>query len=126
MSGAQKMKLGDAIFGSIDDNDFLNVLYDNMLYNYALLKLHLDGFQQARQVDVEAALRFADLLSKSTHPTKADDHKMWAQTIITLLLELYPDNEDVSYYAGAVLSSIGNFRGTEIAKSVYIVGEKAL
>lgn len=77
MSDVQKTKLGDAIFGSIDDNDFLNVLYDNMLYNYAILKLHLEGFQQARQVDVEAALRFADLLSKSTHPTKSDDH-MWA------------------------------------------------
>lgn len=122
MSDTQKTKLGDAIFGSIDDNDFLNVLYDNMLYNYAILKLHLEGFQQARQVDVEAALRFADLLSKSTHPTKSDDHKMWAQAIITLLLELEPENEDVAYYAGSVLSSIGNFRGTEIAKTVYKSG----
>ena len=41
MNDMQKIKLGDAIFGSIDDNDFLNVLYDNMLYNYAILKLHL-------------------------------------------------------------------------------------
>lgn len=122
MSDTQKTKLGDAIFGSIDDNDFLNVLYDNMLYNYAILKLRLEGFQQARQVDVEAALRFADLLSKSTHPTKSDDHKMWAQAIITLLLELEPENEDVAYYAGSVLSSIGNFRGTEIAKTVYKSG----
>jgi len=119
MSEAKKTKLGDVIFSTIDDNDFLNVLYDNMLYNYALLTLHLQGFQQERQVDVEAALRFADLLSKSTHPTKADDHKMWAQAIVTLLLELYPGNEDVSYYAGSVLSSVGNFRGTEIAKTVY-------
>ncbi len=122
MSDIQKTKLGDAIFNSIDDNDFLNVLYDNMLYNYAILKLHLEGFQKARQVDVEAALRFADLLSKSTHPTKSDDHKMWAQAIITLLLELEPENEDVAYYAGSVLSSIGNFRGTEIAKTVYKSG----
>ena len=79
MSDTQKTKLGDAIFGSIDDNDFLNVLYDNMLYNYAILKLHLEGFQQARQVDVEAALRFADLFP--THPTKSDDHKMWARQL---------------------------------------------
>ena len=69
MSESQKIKLGDAIFNSIDDNDFLNVLYDNMLYNYAILKLHLEGFQQARSVDINAALRFADLLSKSTHET---------------------------------------------------------
>ena len=35
MSDSQKIRLGDAIFNNIDDNDFLNVLYDNMLYNYA-------------------------------------------------------------------------------------------
>ena len=119
MNETKLTKLGDAIFSTIDDNDFLNVLYDNMLYNYAIKKLHLEGFQQERKVDIEASLRFADLLSKSTHPTKADEHKMWAQAIITLLLELYPGNDDVSYYAGSVLSSIGNFRGTEIAKTVY-------
>lgn len=128
MSDSTKIKLGDAIFNTIDDNDFLNVLYDNMLYNYAILKLHLDGFQQARQVDVKAALRFADLLSKSTHQTKSDDHRMWAQTIITLLLELYPEDPDVSFYAGSVLSSVGNFRGKEIVNSSYTeqtVQEKA-
>lgn len=39
MSDVQKTKLGDAIFGSIDDNDFLNVLYDNMLYNYLCVQI---------------------------------------------------------------------------------------
>ena len=122
MSEPQKIKLGDAIFNSIDDNDFLNVLYDNMLYNYAVLKLNLEGFQQERNVDIGAALRFADLLSKSTHVTKSDAHKMWAQEIITLLLELYPQNEDVLYYAGSVLSNVGNFRGKEIVNSPYTEG----
>ena len=88
MSCLKRRKLGDVIFSTIDDNDFLNVLYDNMLYNYAVKKLHLEGFQQERQVDIDAALRFADLLSKSTHATKSDEHKMWAQAIITLLLEI--------------------------------------
>ena len=46
MSDSQKIRLGDAIFNNIDDNDFLNVLYDNMLYNYAILKLHLEGFRE--------------------------------------------------------------------------------
>ena len=119
MNEKSMTRLGDTIFEDIDDNDFLNVLYDYMLYNYAIHKLHLDGFQQPRQVDIGAALRFADLLSKSTHPQKADDHKMWAQAIITLLLEMEPDNEDVRYYAGSVLTSTGNYRGTEIAKTMY-------
>ena len=112
-------KLGDAIFSNIDNNDFLNVLYDNMLYNYAIRKLNIVGYQTERPVDVDSALRFADLLSKSTHPIEEDNHKMWAQAIITLLLELYPKNEDVAYYAGVVLSNIGNFRGVELSKSIY-------
>ena len=37
MSDSQKIRLGDAIFNSIDDNDFLNVLYDNMLYSHAIM-----------------------------------------------------------------------------------------
>ena len=119
MSDSQKIRLGDAIFNNIDDNDFLNVLYDNMLYNYAILKLHLEGLREPRNVDVNAALRFADLLSKSTHETKADEHKMWAQEIVTILMELYPDNEDVSYYAGSVLASVGNFRGMENIETQY-------
>ncbi len=110
MSNTDKAKLGDYIFNTIDNNDFLNVLYDNLLYNYAIMKLHLEGFQQARQVDVNAALRFADLLSKSTHPVKADDHKMWAQTIITLLLELYPEDEDVAYYARWAINRLVTLR----------------
>lgn len=119
MSESPKIRLGDAIFNDIDDNDFLNVLYDNMLYNYAIFRLHLEGFQQARNVDVNAALRFADLLSKSTHETRADEHKMWAQEIVTILLELYPENRDVCYCAGSVLSSIGNFRGAENIHTTY-------
>ena len=44
---------------------------------------------------------------------------MWAQEIVTILLELYPENEDVSYYAGSVLSSVGNFRGMENIETKY-------
>ena len=46
MSESQKIKLGDAIFNSIDDNDFLNVLYDNMLYNYAITPMYPCYFHQ--------------------------------------------------------------------------------
>ena len=73
------INLGESIFNDIDQNDFLNSIYDNMLYNYALIKFHLTNIRQRRDYNVDAALRFADLLSKSTHSTKSDDHKMWAQ-----------------------------------------------
>ena len=114
------INLGDAIFNEIDNNDFLNSIYDNMLYNYALIKFNLTNMRQWREVDVDAALRFADLLSNSTHKEKADDHKMWAQEIISLLLELEPENEVVKYYAGSILSNVGNFRGRDLVKSQYI------
>ena len=118
MNEKSVITLGDAIFGDIDNNDYLNRLYEDMLYNYAIKKLSLKN-HKPRKVDINAALRFADLLSKSTHETKSDDHKMWVQAIITLLLESEPPSDDISYYAGAILTNIGNFRGVEISKTVY-------
>ena len=114
------VNLGESIFNEIDHNDFLNSIYDNMLYNYALIKFNLTNIRQKREVDIDAALRFADLLSKSTHSQKADDHKMWAQEIISLLLALEPENEDVRYYAGSILSNVGNYRGKDLVDSPYI------
>lgn len=113
------INLGESIFNDIDQNDFLNSIYDNMLYNYALIKFHLTNIRQRRDYNVDAALRFADLLSKSTHSTKSDDHKMWAQEIISLLLELEPENKEVRYYAGSILASVGNYRGRELVDSPY-------
>ena len=53
-----------------------------------------------------SALRFADLLSKSTHAVNRDKHKMWAQEIIILLHALYPDNPDVTYEVSSRLSDL--------------------
>ncbi|VUZ27000.1 Uncharacterised protein [Acetobacterium wieringae] len=113
------INLGESIFNEIDNNDFLNSNYDNLLYNYALIKFHLIDKRQNREVDTDAVLRFADLLSKSTHSTKKDQHKMWAQEIISLLLELEPDNNNIKYYAGSILSNVGNFRGRDLVDSQY-------
>ena len=41
MSNQILQNLGDAIFGDIDSNPFLNELYDNILYNYAITKFNL-------------------------------------------------------------------------------------
>jgi superfamily II DNA/RNA helicase len=113
------ISLSDAIFGDIEDNEYLNELYKNMLYNYALKILRLTERKKRRGVNIAAALRFADLLSKSTHPQKRDNHRIWAQEIVTLLLALYPDDEKISYYAGAVLSNTGNFLAQNLIKSIY-------
>lgn len=113
-------RLGDVIFSDIDNNDYLNELYKNILYNYAVTILNITNIRQLRDVNVEDALRFADLLSKSTHSEKSDQHKIWAQEIITLLLTLYPNDELVAYYAGDVLDSTGNFMGQKLVKSDYV------
>ncbi len=107
---------GEIYFEKIDSNEYLNILYEDILYNYAQ---KLFGFNRnnKRQVSVDSALRFADILSKSTHSTKADKHRVWAQEIITMLLYLEPENADVRYVAGSVLSSVGNYQGKALVKS---------
>jgi len=104
------ISLGNVIFAGIDRNPYLIELYNHILYNYTL---SLFGFTQMmpKEVDVEAALRFADVLSKSTDKEKSDRHKIWAQEIVALLKETQPDNPAVLEYFGSVLMSTENFRG---------------
>ena len=77
MSQTDKKRLGDVLFQDIDDNDYLNELYKNILYNYTITILQITHIKQLRGIEVDDALRFADLLSKSTHAKKADSHKIW-------------------------------------------------
>ena len=119
MSQSEKVRLGDVLFQDIDENDYLNELYKNILYNYAITTLRITKLKQLPSIDVDDALRFADLLSKSTHAEKSDAHKIWAHEIITMLLTLYPEDEIVRYYAGAVLTSTGNFMGRRLIGSNY-------
>lgn len=106
----EKKKLGDAIFIDIDSNEYLNEIHEKILFNYAIRLFHLENKSTAKEFDLLDALRFADLLSKSNHPEASIRHKMWAQEIIVLLNELYPDNPLVKLYAGSVFSSVGNHR----------------
>lgn len=119
MSNSSLVRLGDVIYEDIENNDYLNELYKNILYNYAVVTLRITNIKQLREINVEDALRFADILSKSTHPQNADKHKIWAQEIITLLRALCPDDKLVDYYAGAVLASTGNFLGLKNIESIY-------
>ena len=120
MSG-EKRTLGAAIFADIEENIYLNKIHEKVLYNYALRLLQLTKkellpFDQKEKRD---ALRFADLLSKSNDPEKANVHKIWAQEIVILLNELYPDDTLIKLYAGDVFSSIGNHKGIEHINSEY-------
>lgn len=120
MSG-EKRTLGAAIFADIEDNEYLNKIHEKVLYNYALRLLQLTKkeplpFDQKEKRD---ALRFADLLSKSNDPERANAHKIWVQEIVILLNELYPEDTLIKLYAGDVFSSIGNHKGIEHINSEY-------
>jgi len=73
--------LGEAIFVDIESNEYLIELHERILYNYALKLFQLNGSTECKEYNLKDALRFADLLSKSTHKTRSDIHKMWAQEI---------------------------------------------
>jgi len=101
--------LAEAIYRDIDKNEYLNEIYEELLYNYSIDLFGLDRPQQ--QVQIKDALRFADLLSKSTYAPTADRDHQWGQEIATLLHLVYPQDEAVTYYLGSVLSAVGNYRG---------------
>ena len=96
----KRIRLGDAIFADIEDNKYLNQIYENILFNYAN-KILRTGVKY-QDINIHDALRFADLLSKSNSPSKSEQHKMWAQEIVVLLNVLYPNNEEIRVVAGSI------------------------
>ena len=50
MSTERLINVGNAIFSDIDKNEYLNELYESILYNYSLLKFNLLG--ERTQVEV--------------------------------------------------------------------------
>jgi hypothetical protein len=110
MENIDGVKLGAAIFSEIDQNLYLNELYDNILHNYSM---NLFGLRTDRNksIDIEDALRFADILSKSNDPINSDRHKIMAQEIVALLKNIHPENPTIDFYLESVLLSTGNYRG---------------
>ena len=88
MAEKRKKSFGEVYFSELNQNGYLRKIYDDILYNYAL---KVFGFtnRKKKEIPIEHALQFADLLSKSNHSTLADEQKMWAQEIITMLLYVY-------------------------------------
>lgn len=108
----------DAIYNDILDNDYLRELYDKILRCYTI-KLFQKGTEMPSDDEKTDALRFADILSKSVFNEDSEVHKSLAQEIVTLLDYLYPQDEDVEFYAGSVLTNTGNFRGRDILSPDY-------
>lgn len=104
--------LGYAIFDGIEKNEYLNEIYDALLHNDFLRLFKIDDIEP-KDVPVEDALRFADLLSKSINTEHSEQHRSLAQEIVTLLDLLNPGNEDIQYVMGSVLSSASNYLGLQ-------------
>ena len=104
--------LGHAIFTGLEKNEYLNEIYDALLHNDFLRLFRIDNIAQ-KEVDTENALRFADLLSKSVNTEQSEQHRSLAQEIVTLLNALNPDDEEIQYVMGAVLSSTSNYLGLQ-------------
>lgn len=115
----ERIMVGDAIYADIEENAYLKQIYGDLLYNYGLHTLPLAHPKPPRPVDVRAALRFSDLLSKSTHGERAGQHQLWAQELASLLHALYPKDHLVSTTLGAVLTSTGNTLGLAHIDSDY-------
>lgn len=104
--------LGRAIFAGIEKNEYLNEIYDALLYNYFLQLFRIEGTGR-KEVDTEDTLRFADLLSKSIGTDHTEQHRSLAQELITLLDITEPGNEQIRYVMGSVLSNTSNYLGLQ-------------
>lgn len=111
--------LGDSIFKDIESNEYLQEIYNAILFNYSL-KLFRITKKKPVQFNLTDALRFADLLSKSTDSIKADLHKVWAQEIVALLNTLYPQNESVQFVMSSVLTNVCNYRGLSLQQNTFV------
>ncbi|MEA5004037.1 MAG: DEAD/DEAH box helicase [Christensenella sp.] len=109
---------GESLYEDIDHNEYLKELYNDILFNYSIA-LFRNNKSIPKDINLNHALRFADILSKSIHPMKSEKHKMWAQEIVALLDFLYPNDCRIRYYIGSILSSAGNYQGLELYKASF-------
>lgn len=112
MSDFREISFGERLFSKIDDNAYLQKLYHNILINYSKRLFRLDEMEE-RPIDIEDAITFADILSKSCGTNLSEIHKTHAQEMVALLYDMNPENAQIKYYLGSVLANTGNFLGME-------------
>ena len=100
MQTPRNQTLAEALYRDIDKNDYLKEIYESLLYNYSINLFKLR--KQQKEINIKDALRFADLLAKSTLPDKRGEHRLWGQELVILLSIVYPEDSAVKYYLGSV------------------------
>lgn len=110
MNNFRDITFGERLFSRIDDNAYLQKLYHGILINYSKRLFGLDEIEE-QTVNIDDALTFADVLSKSCGTNLSDIHKTRAQEMVALLYDMYPHDEQIKYYLGSILANTGNFLG---------------
>ena len=110
MNNFREVNFGEYFFSKIDSNRYLQEIYQNILFNYSIKLFGINNIPN-KEININDALSFADILSKSCFTDLSDMHKTRAQEIVALLHDLYPYDKNVKYYLGLVLSNTGNFLG---------------
>ena len=100
---------GDWIYEDIHKNDYLIKLYTKLIKQYTY-KLVCYEYNMGNK-EVNALLRFSDILSKSTNKMFSEYHKNVAQNITTILSKLYPENDYIKVTMGSVLTNVNNYVG---------------
>lgn len=113
--GPQKRTVGDVIYDTIDDNQYLIELYNKLLLKYTR-KIFDRSIELFDQKELKDLLTFADVLSSSNHLTKSGVHKIWSQQIVALLSKLYPDDKMVQFYKIHILTNCFNYEGLKKEK----------
>lgn len=98
----------EVLYRNLINDDYLREIHNNLLYNYSN-KL-FNKSDKDRDIKITDALRFADLLSKSSLEDIKETQKLWGQELIILLNLLYPNSPEVKYALGNILSTLGNYR----------------
>ena len=100
------IKLGEALFNNIEDNDYLHYLFKKITSEYSMRLLKPSYSLNISDKEKLDVLRFADILSKCTIEAKRDKMFNLAQNLVTMLNKLYENDELVEYYLGSILSNI--------------------
>ena len=105
----RKHTLSEVLYKDLLNNSYLVEIYQDLLMNYSIKLFGINT--PIIEINIDDALRFADLLSKSNDASRYEEHRLLGQEIAILLNLIYPNNIKIKYYLGSILSSLGNYRG---------------
>lgn len=107
------VNFGQYIYKDIEKNEYFKMLYQKLITSYIAKLCNIKEFEV--EINKDALLRFADLLSKSNidNMEMRAFHKNIAQTIVVLLKKLYREDAYIQYTMGSILSHVNNYVGLE-------------